>query len=69
MKCHIMIHFIWVFAVCQRTHLGDTSIEGDKDFHSMNYLMLVDKINMELPILYFRGLLVEIFIKKMHFCP
>ena len=22
MKCSIMLHFIWVFTVCQRTHLG-----------------------------------------------
>ena len=30
MKCCIMRHLIWVFIVCQSTHLGDTSIKRIK---------------------------------------
>ena len=30
MKCHTMLHFIWVFTVCQSMYLGVTSIKRVK---------------------------------------
>ena len=29
MKCSIMLHFIWVFTVCQSSRLGVSSIQRD----------------------------------------
>ena len=31
-KCHIMWHFIWVFAVCQSTHIGVSGLQRVKKY-------------------------------------
>ena len=47
MKCSIMLHFIWVFTVCQSTRLGVSSIQRVKDFmrdvFSLSFIMLFFK--------------------------
>ena len=35
MKCSIMLHFIWVFTVCQSTHLGVSRIQRVKLLYSL----------------------------------
>ena len=53
----------------QISYKKDTRLIWVNLFHSIDYLIHIDTISLELSVLYFKGAAGQIFYKMKYFCP